>query len=260
MSRLLLLALTVSTLAACGGGTGQTSPTPPAPSVPGPAQPAPMPTPTPNPTPAPAPGAYTVTGRILTESGQPLAGVEVTATHTVSYTYGTAKTDAQGRYTIALPQQLGSWDVVAYRALTACGQTFEVRLAPEVDTPFAGAQGAVRDFVYRKENAPRGKVYDYIDNSDVEIDYSTLEVTFTPDGPNAAGSTEAFTVKYPFGYGLPDMPLGAYFVTASHQRGGQKEGLLIKTRDNPTYAPRVRGCFLPDSHYGPTLELFWKNP
>lgn len=243
-TRLLMLALAVTTLSACGGaGTAQPTPTPP-----GTGQP------------APTAGAYTVTGRVVTEAGAPLAGVKVTATHTVSFTYGSAVTDAQGRYSIALPQQLGSWDVVGYLAVTVCGQRVEARLAPEIDTPFAGAQGAVRDFVYREGDAPTGKVYDYIDNSDVEIDYTTLDVTFTPDGPNAAGSTAPVTIRYPFGYGLPDMPLGRYFITATHMRGGSKEQLLIATRDQPTYTTRAQGCFLPDSHYGPTLELFWKNP
>lgn len=237
-----LLLLTLATLSACGGTpSAQPGPTPP-----GQEQ--------------PAPGAYTVTGRVLTEAGEPLAGVEVTATHTVSYTYGSAVTDAQGRYRLTLPQQLGSWTVGASMTLTFGGQNFDVRLSPEDDNPFAGSQGAVRDFVYRTEDAPKGKVLDYIDNSNVEIDYSTLEVTFTPDGPNAAGSTGAVTVRYPFGYGLPDLPLGQYYVTARQMRGGVKEQLLIATRDNPNYSARALARFLPDSHYGPTLELFWKNP
>lgn len=249
ISRLLLLALAVTTLSACGGGgSSQPVPTPPGPTAPIPGQP------------SPTPGAYTVTGRILTEDGEPLAGVEVTASHTVTVSYGTAKTDAQGRYRVALPQQLGSWDISASMTLTFGGEDFEVRLAPEIDTPFAGSQGAVRDFVYRAKDAPKGKVFAYIDDSDVEIDYSTLEVTFTPDGPNAARSTEAFTVQYPFGYGLPDIPLGQYYVTASQVRGGVKEQLLIATRDNPNHSARALARFLPDSHYGPTLELFWKNP
>ncbi|GAA3829169.1 carboxypeptidase-like regulatory domain-containing protein [Deinococcus aetherius] len=248
-ARLLLLALAVSTLSACGGGeSSPPHPTPPNPTVPTPGQP------------PPTPGAYTVTGRILTEDGEPLAGVEVTASHTVTVSYGTAKTDAQGRYNIALPQQLGSWDISASMTLTFGGEDFQVRLAPEIDTPFAGSQGAVRDFVYRAGDAPKGKVFASIGNSDVEIDYSTLEVTFTPDGPNAARSTEAFTVQYPFGFGLPDIPLGQYHVTASHVRGGAREQLLIATRDNPSYVTRALARFLPDSHYGPTLELFWKNP
>lgn len=245
----LLLALTITTLSACGGGaSGQLVPTPP-----GTGQPSPTPPRT------PAPGTYIVTGRIITEGGQPLAGVQVTAMHTVSYTYSSAVTDAQGRYRLTLPQQLGSWAVGASMTLTFDGQDFDVPLSPEDDTPFAGSQGAVRDFVYRAGDAPKGKVLDYIDNSNVDIDYSTLEVTFTPDGPNAAGSTEAFTVKYPFGSGLPDLPLGQYSVTASQMRGGVKEQLLIATRDNPNYSARALARFLPDSHYGPTLELFWKN-
>ncbi|WP_019587835.1 carboxypeptidase-like regulatory domain-containing protein [Deinococcus apachensis] len=247
-AKLLLLALAVTTLSACGGSA---APDQPGPTPPGAEQPSSS---------TPTPGAYTVTGRVLTEAGEPLAGVEVTASHTVSYTYGSAKTDAQGRYHIALPHTLGSWDVGASMTLTFGGQNFDVRLSPEDDHPFAGSQGAVRDFVYRAEDTPKGKVLDYIDNSNVEIDYSTLEVTFTPDGPNAAKNTETVTVKYPYGYGLPDLPLGQYYVTASHRRGGVNEQLLIATRDNPNYAARALARFLPDSHYGPTLELFWKNP
>ncbi|GGO31815.1 carboxypeptidase-like regulatory domain-containing protein [Deinococcus humi] len=250
-AKLLLLALAVTTLSACGGGA---TPSQPGPTPPGQEQPGPTPAP------QPAPGAYTVTGRILTEAGQPLAGVQVTASHTVSYTYGSGVTDAQGRYRIALAQQLGSWNVSATMTLTFGGEDFEVRLAPEDDNPFAGAHGAVRDFVYRAKDAPKGKVFDYIDNSNVEIDYNTMEVTFTPDGPNSAHSTAPFMVKYPFGYGLPDIPLGQYKVTATHVRNGVKEQLLIATRDNPNYLPQAVARFLNDSHYGPNMELFWKNP
>lgn len=248
-TRLLLLALTVSTLSACGGG-GAEGPTTPAPvPTPTPAPtPSPSPSPAPTPTPTPAPGAYTVTGRVITANGEPIANAEVTASHTASTTSRSAVTDAQGRYILTLPQTLGSWNVVAYLTLTYSGSEHSVRLNPDVDVPFSGLTGASRDFTFKASDVPMGKVFDYIDNSDVEVDWTTMEVTFTPDGTNAAGQTQPITVKYPFGYGLPDMPLGDYYVSASHLRNGVKEQLLVVTRTNPNYATRTLARFTYDSH------------
>ncbi|GGO30430.1 carboxypeptidase-like regulatory domain-containing protein [Deinococcus humi] len=258
-TRLLLLALAVTTLSACGGGTAHPTPAPsgqPGPTSPGTGQPAP----TPNPVPAPAPGAYTMTGRVMAEWGEPLAGVDVYVQHTESRTYTKGVTDAQGRYVVPIPQEAGLWSAVAYRIMTYSSRDIPVYLAPEDTTPFSSSKGAVRDFVYRVKDAPHGRVIDEIDSLDVEIDYDTLEVTFTPDGPNTANRSEPFTLRYRFGYGLPNIPLGEYFVTATQMRSGQREPLLIATRDTPTYVSRARARFLPETMHVLAMELFWKNP
>lgn len=201
-----------------------------------------------------------MTGRVTAEWGEPLAGVEVYVEHTETRSYAKGVTDAQGRYAIPIPQEPGLWSAVAYRVMTYSGRDIPVYLFPQDRTPFPAAQGAIRDFVFRVEDAPKGTVIDEIDSLDVEIDYDTLEVTFTPDGRNAANSTEPFTVKYRFGYGLPSVPLGEYFVTATQERGGRREPMLIATRDDPTYVLRAHARFQPDTIHVLAMELFWNNP
>ncbi|MBZ9749886.1 hypothetical protein K7W42_03305 [Deinococcus sp. HMF7604] len=205
--------------------------------------------------------AYVMTGTVRNDKGNPIAGVEVFADHTAFYNMNAVgKTDAQGRYRIPLAQQPGTWNAGAYLRGEVGGQPFEVRLSPDNDTPFDGSKGAVRDFTYKASNAPSGKVYTYLSHSNVEVDYDQLEFTFTPDGPNAAGSTAPFSVKNKPGYGMPDVPLGRYKVSATQVLNGVKQPLLLSSRGQQKASLIVLAAFTYDSHYGQTLELFLENP
>ncbi|BDP43989.1 hypothetical protein DAETH_39580 (plasmid) [Deinococcus aetherius] len=206
-------------------------------------------------------GAYVMTGTVRDEKGNPIAGVEVFADHTAYYDMNAVgKTDAQGRYTITLAHQPGTWNAGAYLRGEAGGQPFEVRLSPDNDTPFDGSKGAVRDFTYKASTGATGKVYTTVAHSAVELDYETLEFTFTPDGPNAAGSTAPFNRKFVMGSGVPDIPLGRYRVSATQVLNGVRQQLLLSSRLQKNEATSVLAEFTDDSHYGKTLELFLKNP
>ncbi|THF70909.1 carboxypeptidase regulatory-like domain-containing protein [Deinococcus sp. Arct2-2] len=257
-AKLLLLALTVTTLSACGGGatSGQPAPTPPSTGQPAPIPPSPQ---------LPVPGTltpYVMTGTVRAEAGEPLADVEVFADHTAYYNMNAlGKTDAQGRYRIALAHQPGTWAAGAYLRLSFGGQMYEVRLSPDTDMPFDGAQGAVRDFTLGADDLPSGKVNTSVAHSAVELDYDTLDFTFTPDGPNMLGSTTPFTRPFTDGSGVLGVPIGRYFVSATHVLNGIKEQLLLSSADQKTFAPRVLALFHDEGdRYGNTMELYLKNP
>ncbi|WP_019587836.1 hypothetical protein [Deinococcus apachensis] len=206
-------------------------------------------------------GAYVMTGVVRDDKGNPIAGVEVFADHTAYYNMNAVgKTDAQGRYTITLAHQPGTWNAGAYLRGQVGGQPFEVRLSPDNDTPFDGSKGAVRNFTYKASTGATGKVYTTVAHSAVELDYETLEFTFTPDGPNSAGSTAPLTRKFVMGFGVPNIPLGRYRVSATHVLNGVKQQLLLSSRQQKNEATSVLAEFTDDSHYGQTLELFLKNP
>lgn len=237
----LLLALAVTTLCACGTDAASTRPPPPAPGTSAP---------------------YTMSGSVKTESGAPLAGVEVFADHTAYYNMNAlGTTDAQGRYRIALAHQPGSWAAGAYLKLKLGAERFEVRLAPDNDVPFDGSKGAVRNFTLKASDLPRGTVNTYAAHSDVELDYASLSFTFTPDGPNILGSTAPFKRPYVDGSGVQNVPLGRYRVSATQRRGGVTEQLLLSSADQKSFASSVTAAFHDaGDRYGPTMELYLKNP
>ncbi|MFC4454247.1 carboxypeptidase regulatory-like domain-containing protein [Deinococcus sonorensis] len=253
MKNTALLLLAVTALSACGASTTPAT-TPPAHQQPGTTPPA-----------SPAPGsasAYVMTGTVRTEAGAPIAGVQVFADHTAYYNMNAlGTTDAQGHYRIPLAHQPGTWNAGAYMQLKVAGESYEVRLSPDLDTPFDGSQGAVRNFTFKASDAPSGKVNIYLAHSNVELDYDTLEYTFTPDGPNVLGDTAPITRKVVFGYGIKNVPIGRYKVSATQMLNGVKQQMRLRSVDQPEFVPSVLAQFHDDGdRYGVTMELYIANP
>lgn len=123
-----------------------------------------------------------VTGVALDENGRPMAGVEITArygqsTYYVSYSRS-ARTNAQGRYSIYLADRPGTWTIHAKGRV----DDMAMDLVPNDDAPFAGNEGAVRnfrvEFVERTETDPYGNaamlvvqaaIGDYTDIMETEV-------------------------------------------------------------------------------------------
>lgn len=86
-----------------------------------------------------------VTGQVVDEDGRPMAGVDITARYGtstyVSYSRS-ARTDANGRYSIRVADRLGTWTVHAKGRVDG----MNMDLIPDNDAPFAGNEGAVRNF------------------------------------------------------------------------------------------------------------------
>lgn len=69
------------------------------------------------PTASPQATPYIMTGVVKNSAGQPLSGVEVFADNTLSLYHNMnalGTTDAQGRYRIELPCEVGTWRPGAY--------------------------------------------------------------------------------------------------------------------------------------------------
>ncbi|PYE53116.1 carboxypeptidase regulatory-like domain-containing protein [Deinococcus yavapaiensis] len=213
---------------------------------------------------SPTPTASTpwaMSGTVRDTAGRPVVGVDVFADHTAYYDMNVVgKTDARGQYRLTLARHAGTWSAGAYLRLNVGGETFEVRLAPNVDVPFDGAKGAVRDFTLDPAKLPVGTVNTTVAHSNVELDYDTLSFTFTPDGPNILGSTASFTRPFVVGHGVRNVPIGRYHVSATQVRDGVKEQLLLSSTDERTFSTRVLAVFH-DNHdrYGITMDLFLEN-
>ncbi|MBE1440817.1 stalk domain-containing protein [Paenibacillus sp. OAS669] len=220
-------------------GTGTDSaPTPtPAPvpiPVPEPT-PAPVPTPIPEPapTPTPVPSAgevepYVVKGYLLNKQGNPIAGAEINADNQLFYDSNLgAVTDENGYYRIEMPQLPTTWIMSAKFSREYNGKEQKFYLRSDVDQPFAGSTGAVRNFTL-KDVVGHIEIHpDFwsFDDSLPQFQMNDLEVTLTPEGPLFDGSagktiTTRADVLPTGGHGVDKIPLGRYKISATWKPEG----------------------------------------
>jgi len=171
-------------------------------------------------------------------------------------------TDTNGDYRIALDPPNSSWHMSALYKTTLNGFEYTFDLDPVDDSPFVGADGGVRDFVWRLTGptpqgggAYGGTVNIYIDFSgDLTIDPQYVQLTLTPDGPLVDGSTG--TVVTGTGDRLDDVPVGRYVATAAYVEPGKPVvPLLVRVRNAGEFAPTVAAQFSQVSETGQQLEL-----
>lgn len=213
--------------------------------------PSPVPSPQPSPTPAPQPPAeeaesYVVKGYIRDANGNPLPGVTVYADNTLLYDSNVlGVTDESGHYRIELPQIATSWRTGADLTTTYNGKDFTFHLAADVDQPFAGKTGAVRNFTWKKFD---GQIYIYpnysFDDNLPEFQMTDLELTLTPIGPLLDGSTGQTIVKHAGpvqgGAGIDQVPIGRYKATARWiPEGHAPVPMLIRINYTGKYAESV---------------------
>lgn len=165
-----------------------------------------------------------VAGRILDTFGEPLVGAEVVADNQVSYDSNLVGiTDEDGVYRLELPDLAATWHMTATHTVAYHGQDYHFDLHPIVDDPFAGSDGAVRDFEWRLTGKrPDDGVYGafvvaYAQPGDV-LKLEDVTLTLVPDGPIVDGSDgETISGKLentPDGDALTDVPVGRYTITA----------------------------------------------
>ncbi|MDR6879581.1 stalk domain-containing protein [Bacillus sp. 3255] len=187
--------------------------------------PIPTPDPTPAPTPAPTQGApepYVVKGQVHDAKGNPLSGVVVYADNQLLYNSNLAGvTDDNGNYRIELTQIATTWHLTTKVTQEYNDKEFSFDLNADVDKPFAGSTGAIRDFTWKNFD---GKIYVYpyftspYEESMPEFEMTDVEFTLTPVGPLLNGSAGQTITKrggpVPGGAGLKDIPIGKYRATA----------------------------------------------
>jgi hypothetical protein len=175
--------------------------------------------------------------------GRPLAGVRVYAKNTLLYnTNAIGVTDAQGRYRLDVREPMGTWRVTAQLRREYEGHTYTLDLHPENDepAPFAGVDGAVRNFSWRVSGrTPSGGYYGgrvYVSGipggwmNDVE--HEDLELEFTPVGPLIDGSVGA---RAPSGAVWAPRPTTCRWASTGSPPGPRRPGPAAAGR-----APRQR--------------------
>lgn len=210
--------------------------------------------------------AGVVKGVVRDGAGRPMADVKITVEHTLfhaSYVFG--KTDAEGRYRVEVPS--GSWKVHAQIVRDYHGQRLSFDLASEEAGPFAGSDGATRNFTWKLagERGEWGGGGHYgarltlmRGDFDSWFELHDLEVTLTPDGPLVDGSAGKTIVARPAEGSdlLEDIPVGRYTVTVRHVTGGPRP---LRVRNRGEYGPRATVMFVSpfpeSSRYGVELEV-----
>ncbi|MFC6663354.1 carboxypeptidase-like regulatory domain-containing protein [Deinococcus multiflagellatus] len=203
---------------------------------------------------------FVVSGRVLNVLGEPFVNREVVAIHEASGATVTARTDAQGRYAIAVPNRPGPWEVKVIYAVSGGGELDLYPWGPDDNPdPFLAADGAVRNFVYTNGHRVYGTVDVGIARSDLVLDDS-LELTLTPVVPNALGHTAPLILRprASLDRAARTVPLGWYRVSAVQTVDGQTVPLLVSSTLNPTPAFAVEAQFsnLYQGEHALTLR-FW---
>ena len=219
-----LVATLVASLAACAGGDGASDAVTDPPPVQG--------TTGGNAGGAPS-TAGVVTGTVFDTRGRPLAGVKVIADNTFFYnTNAVGITDAQGRYKIDVGGVVGTWHMTAHLTREYNGQAFDLYLHPDSDAPFAGTDGAVRNFEWRLTGPRADGLGNYGGNIQFIIDQqgwaananqTDVELTLTPVGPLIDGSAgTTLTLRANQGlFTIRDVPIGQYAIAARYAPEGR---------------------------------------
>lgn len=196
---------------------------------------------------------YVVKGYVRDANGQPLAGVSVYADNTFLYDSNIlGVTDENGYYRLELPAVATTWRVGGSFSKTTNGKTYSFDLKPELDQPFAGNTGAIRDFVWINGE---GYIFIYPDIfsfrdglPEFNFDLSDLEITLTPTGKLIDGSAGKTIVKrggeVHDGLGVGDIPLGSYKATVRWLPEGHAPiPMLVKLEGKGKFAESVEFSF-----------------
>lgn len=200
--------------------------------------------------------AYRVTGRVVDASGKALANVEVVADNQALYDANViGVTTADGAYRIELPEVSTSWAATASHVVDYHGKRYHFDLDPSTKAPFAGSDGAVRDFTWKlsgrrpDDGSYGGYVAAYTEPGDISIVATDIELTLEPDGPlfdGTAGSTIVQKlVRTPDGDAVTDVPVGRYRIAARLPTGPLQIRRRAQGEAPDAYAATVTADFEP---------------
>jgi hypothetical protein len=208
-----------------------------------------------------------VKGVVKYGDGSPIANTKVVIENTIYYaSYVYATTNTKGEYSVAVP--IGSWKASVQIEKEFLGKKYKYDLHPDNANPFAGVDGAIRNFTWKIKGAkPDGGFY----GSPVKaygdllsfINMQDVELTLTPDAALIDGSAGAVIKKRLVDvgggeYGIDDVPVGKYSITAKNVATNQ--ALEIRIRNTGNYSNSVTGFFnsgyqLPDFLYHIVTEV-----
>lgn len=215
----------------------------------------------------PEPVKGIVTGKLTYADGSPIANAKVVIENTILYaSYVYATTNAKGEYSTSVP--IGSWKASVQIEKEFQGKKYKYDLHPDNPNAFTGYDGAIRNFTWKIGGVkPDGGYY----GSPVkayrelmsDINIQDVELTLTPDGALIDGSAGTVIKKRLVDvgggeYGIDDVPLGKYTITAKNTATNQN--LEIRIRNIGNYSNSVTGMFnsdffLPDFLYHIVTEV-----
>ncbi|MDA0638510.1 carboxypeptidase-like regulatory domain-containing protein [Nonomuraea sp. MCN248] len=208
-------------------------------------------------------------GRVVSSAGRPVAGAQVVADNQLLYNSNLiVTTDTDGHYRVET-DVAATFHATASLQVERDGVAYQVELRPEDDSPFAGPEGAIRNFTWKLSGAKPdglghygGSVLFYLDGTDpgdpeTFLQDEGVELTLTPQSPLLDGSPgEVITrraARTPDGSGLLDVPIARYRVSATHEG----RPLQVRLRGSDAYAAEIVADFSQhiNSVYWIQLEL-----
>lgn len=167
----------------------------------------------------------TVTGKITSANGQPIAGARVLIEHATFYAhYVIGATDANGNYKLVIPAEpAGSWTVKAQFTKEAFGKEYRFDLHSDNNDPINGTSSVVRNFTWKLSGQkPGGGVYGaHLDLYQLGTDanMTDVKIQLTPVEPTLIdGSTATVLEKrvedHAGTFMIRDVPIGKYKVKA----------------------------------------------
>ncbi|OXS61581.1 hypothetical protein B1A99_02875 [Cohnella sp. CIP 111063] len=208
------------------------------------------------------PEPYVVKGRVVNPQGEPIQGALITIDNQLLYNSNSqTKTDANGRYRIELTKMAATYMAYAEFSVMYEGVKHSVDLIPDDDSPFAGNEGAVRNFTVKLDSAtgtggsgevlfymmdlihPLNPVLEPPNRDDVTL---TLEpVDKMLDGTSGKKIVSKGS-RSNNGYGVHNVPIGKYKVSAVYAPpGAEPQQMLIRVvnpgQDDPFHQSVVAG-------------------
>ncbi|MFC5401882.1 hypothetical protein ACFPOF_03965, partial [Cohnella soli] len=157
-------------------------------------------------------------GYLLNAQGKPIPGVTINADNQLLYdSHMQSVTDEKGFYRIELAHVPATWVMSTTFTREYNGKEQRFYLRSDVDQPFAGSSGAIRNFTLKNVVGHIEINPDFwsFDDNLPEFKMSDLEVTLTPVGALFDGSAgQTITVRADAlptgGHGVDKIPLGRY--------------------------------------------------
>jgi hypothetical protein len=207
-----------------------------------------------------------VKGVVKTAAGSPIANAKVVIENTVFLaTYVYATTNAKGEYSSAVPN--GSWKVSVQIEKAVAGDLYKFDLHPDNADPFAGSEGAVRNFTWKLNGVkPGGGFYGsnvavYPDPlagiAEADIELILVPQTTLADGSTGSTITKRLTDIGGGEYGINDVPLAEYRLTARNTATNQPLQLRLRNTGNFQHAINAlfKGGFTGNTTYQIVTEV-----
>jgi hypothetical protein len=192
------------------------------------------------------PEPYVVKGRVVNPQGDPIQDALITIDNQLLYNSNSqAKTKADGSYRIELTKLAATYMAYAEYSTIYEGVKHSVDLLPDDDSPFAGNEGAVRNFTIKLNSSTgtggSGEVLFYMMDLIHPLDpvleppsRDDVMMTLEPVGTMLDGTTGGKSIvgrgsPSNNGYGLHNVPIGKYKVSAVYAPpGAEPQPLLIR--------------------------------